>query len=91
MLQKEFTIKDPGGLHLRVAAGVVEITRTHSSQVRLSLGRCEGCHKADGCSILDILTLGAPQGTTVTIRADGPDESEVISDLGDYFENGGGI
>ncbi len=91
MKQKDVMITDPGGLHLRVAAGVVEITRAHSSHVQLSLNRCADCPKADGCSILDLITLGASQGTTVTIRADGPDENEVIAAIGGYFEDGSGI
>jgi len=91
MLRKEVTVKDPAGLHLRVAAGLVEIARAHNSQVQVTRGICENCPKASACSILDLITLGASQGTQLVIRVDGPDEQKTIAAISDYFENGGGI
>lgn len=91
MLAKEVTVKDPGGLHLRVAAGLVEIARSHRSDVELSKEDCADCPKVNACSILDLITLGASQGTSLIIHASGPDEQEVIAEITEYFENGGGI
>jgi phosphotransferase system HPr (HPr) family protein len=54
---------------------------------------CEGCPKADACSVLQLLMLGAAAGTPLEIVAEGSDEKEsaVLKALTDVFEQGGGI
>ena len=92
MLQKDVMVKDPAGLHLRVAAELVAITRSHASQVQLFCSdNCANCPKANACSILDLISLGAAEGTALTVIVDGPDEFEVINEISCYFEKGAGI
>jgi phosphotransferase system HPr (HPr) family protein len=78
------------GLHLRVATEVAKIARQSGTAVHI---QCAGCPKADACSVLQLLTLGAAAGTPLEIVAEGTAEKEcaVIHALADVFENGGGI
>jgi phosphotransferase system HPr (HPr) family protein len=82
------TIRCRNGLHARVAAQIVEVAQEHKSNVQI---RCEGCPRANACSILELLMLGAGQGTQIELVADGVDEKEVLEKLTEVFEDGGGI
>jgi len=42
--------------------------------------------EVDAKSILDILLLEAPQGSVLTLKADGPDEKEAIEALRKLIE-----
>jgi phosphocarrier protein len=85
---KEVKVNIPEGVHLRVAANVVEICREGRSKVSLT---CNDCPQADGCSVLSIMMLGAAKGDSVTITAEGEDAKEVVGKISDYFSDGGGI
>jgi phosphotransferase system HPr (HPr) family protein len=37
--------------------------------------------EVDGKSVLDLMTLAAPEGSTVRVRADGPDAAEAMHAL----------
>ena len=43
----------------------------------------------DGRSILSLLSLAAGSGTSLTIRAEGPDAAEAVEALGRLLESGG--
>jgi phosphotransferase system HPr (HPr) family protein len=45
-----------------------------------------GSQRADGKSILEVLTLAAEAGTHVVIEATGPDADEAIDAIGGLFE-----
>ncbi|NTV53375.1 MAG: HPr family phosphocarrier protein [Candidatus Firestonebacteria bacterium] len=85
---QEVKINNPQGVHLRVAANVVEMCKESQSRVSLS---CKNCRHADACSVLSVLMLGAAQGDSVTITAEGEDAKEIVGKLTDYFNDGGGI
>lgn len=76
------------GLHMRIAAQVVHMVQNHNATVHVL---CNGCRHADGCSIMEILMLGAAHGERLDISAEGPDEELVIKKLSTLFEQGGGI
>lgn len=42
----------------------------------------------DGKSVLSILTLGATQGTQVTVQADGPDAEQAVETLANLLNSG---
>lgn len=88
MKSRIVTLQCEHGLHLRVAAQVVEATRNLDASVLL---RCRDCAKANACSILQLLTLGAEQGMDIEIEADGADEEAALHAVADVFEQGGGI
>jgi phosphocarrier protein HPr len=44
--------------------------------------------RVSATSIIDLLTLGAAQGTQLTLEAEGPDAPQAIEALADLVENG---
>jgi phosphotransferase system HPr (HPr) family protein len=78
------------GLHLRVASEVSKIAQRSGAAVHI---QCAGCPKADACSVIQLLMLGATPGTPLEIVAEGAEENEraVLHALIGVFENGGGI
>ena len=88
MKTRQLTVECEGGLHLRVAAQIVNEVRQRRSTVHL---RCEGCPLANACSVFELLKLGASKGTTLEILADGPDEDAALQALCELFTGGAGI
>jgi phosphotransferase system HPr (HPr) family protein len=88
MRVQNVTVLCEQGLHLRVASRVAKIAQRSGGSVHI---RCEGCPRADACSVLELLTLGAAAGTPLEIVAECPDEESVLRELSQVFEAGGGI
>ena len=80
-------VRDSKGLHLRTSAKVVQCAQKFKSHIVL----CHKCREANGCSILQVLSLGAPFDGDVEIRATGPDEDEAVRRMAEVFNNGAGI
>ena len=76
-IEKELLVKNPQGLHARPAALFVQIVSKYNSVVTIS----KDGERVNGKSIMGILTLGAQQGSTVRIEADGDDANEVVGEL----------
>lgn len=81
MLEKDYTISNRLGLHARPASLFVKTTSRFSSAVKIIKDERE----IDGKSIMGLLMLAAGPGTRLTIKADGPDESQVLEALDDLF------
>lgn len=88
MKTRQLIVQCEGGLHLRVAAQIVRKARQHKSAVHL---HCAGCPRANACSIMELLKLGAAKGTPVEVVADGPDEDAALQALSELFAEGAGI
>jgi len=86
MTSRAVTVLNPLGLHARAAARFVHLATQFSSQVRV--GR--DSKVMDGKSIMGILLLAAARGTTLTISADGSDESAAVDALVQLVESGFG-
>lgn len=71
------TISNPQGLHMRPAYLFAETAAKFESKIELVKEEI----RIDGKSILDILTLGATQGTEVSVEATGADAQEAIDTL----------
>jgi len=80
-------IKDAGGLHLRTAAKIVGFAKKCKSKISL----CYKCKFADSCSVLQLLSLGAPSNSDIAVIVQGQDEKEVVGKIGEIFSDGGGI
>lgn len=74
------------GLHARAAAKFVHVATRFKSQIRVSRDN----RSIDGKSIMGILLLAAPCGASITITANGPDESEAVAVLCKLVESGFG-
>ena len=92
MISKNLTVENPNGLHMRVACRIMEITKSGSSKVSLSCSN-EKCvyKKADGCSVIDMLLLGASAGKKIFLTVKGSDEKEVAERIEEIFAEGAGI
>lgn len=77
----------PHGLHLRMAARLVQKTKDSKSKIMF----CKDCRYADGCSILQLLLLEATKDSQLRIVAIGEDEEKVIQELAHFFTDGAGI
>ena len=88
MKTKELILNSEHGLHLRVAGEIVKLAKSHECRLSIS---CDGCSKANACSILQLLTLGAVKGTKLEVQAEGPDEAIAIKRLSDLLADGAGI
>ena len=72
------------GLHARAAAKIVSISAGFESEIILS-------HKnnsVSGLSLIKLLTLDAPMGSTITITIIGIDANLASSRLMELFKNG---
>ncbi len=65
------------GLHARPAALFVQEANRFAADITVYLGD----DQADAKSILDLLLLGAVQGSRVTVRAEGPDAEAALEAL----------
>lgn len=72
--ERTVTITNPAGLHARPSAGIAQAVGRFQSQVRIR----NGSHVVDARSILELLTLGAGQGTSLVLTAKGPDAEQVL-------------
>lgn len=67
-------VANPHGIHARPSHAIVVAAQDFAAQIVLEFdGR-----QADARSILSIMTLGAPGGATVRVRAHGPDAGRAV-------------
>ena len=83
---RSVTVVNPQGFHARPAHLFVKLAGSFSCQVEI----VKGNEVINGKSILDLLTLGAGNGTTLTLRASGPDCETAIEALAKLIEEGFG-
>ncbi len=73
-LWRELTIVNKKGLHARATAKLVQCTESFTAEMTVT--RCG--ETVGGNSIMGILTLGAGQGSTITVTAKGEDALEAL-------------
>jgi phosphocarrier protein HPr len=83
---KSVTVVNPQGFHARPAHLFVKLASSFQSHVEI----LKGNEVINGKSILDLLTLGAGNGTTLTLRANGPDAAPAVEALARLIEGGFG-
>ena len=81
MIQKEYTLNNPQGLHARPASLLVQAASEGKSEVTL----INKTKEYNAKSILGVLSMGAQKGDVLLIRVDGPDEVEVESKIQALF------
>jgi phosphocarrier protein len=77
MIERRVMIKNKLGLHARAAVKLVNLANRFESAVRIEKDGDE----IDGKSILGILTLAATQGSEITLKVEGKDESSATESL----------
>ena len=86
MTSRSVTVVNQLGMHARAAAKFVHLATRFQAKVRVARDRRE----MDGKSILGILLLAAPRGSTITISADGADERDAVNALVALVQSGFG-
>ncbi len=77
MIEREATIVNQEGLHARPAAKIVRLASTFSSEIEL----LKDDVAVNGKSIMGVMMLAAECGSSIVIRADGPDAEQAIEAL----------
>lgn len=83
VIETRLTIMNKVGLHARPAALFVQ-TAARFKDTKVQVVK-DGATR-DAKSILSVLTLGVGQGTTITVRAEGPQAEAAIAALTDLVD-----
>lgn len=77
LIKKELIVKNKQGLHARPAALFVQVANKFDARIRVRRNKEE----VNGKSIMGILMLGAEQGSSIIIEAEGDDAHTAILEL----------
>jgi phosphocarrier protein len=77
MIERSVEIVNQNGIHARPAAEIVKTAGQFKSQITLAREDLE----VNGKSIMGVMMLAAECGSTVQLRADGPDAQEALDAL----------
>jgi len=80
--ERKVKVTNPLGVHARPAAMLVQTAAKFKSEIWLS----KDGHEVNGKSMLGVMTLAAEMGSTVIVRAEGPDEDKAVEALVRVFE-----
>ena len=84
--ERNVTIKNPLGLHVRPSTRFAETASKFRSDVQV----IKDGQAVNAKSSIDLLTLAAVEGTELTLRAEGDDASQAIDELSALIESGFG-
>ncbi len=76
-LERKVKISNSNGMHARPATKFAEIANKYSSEIHVKTKNKE----VEGKSVIDLLTLGAENGTEIIINAKGVDAAEALDAL----------
>jgi phosphocarrier protein HPr len=83
-IRRTVVIRNKQGLHARPAELFVRL----ASQFQSRIGVFRGQERVDATSIINILTLGAAQGTELVLEAEGEDAAQAVEALARLVEDG---
>ncbi len=86
MISKDFTISNKLGLHARPSAQVTQVASRFTSEIHIA----KGPRRVNAKSIMGVMMLAASCGSVVTIDADGADEADALTALGQLIDSGFG-
>lgn len=76
-MTRTVTITDPSGLHARPVSLLVQIANRSASECLLHFDGKQATMK----SILFVMSLGIPSGSTITLEVNGDDAASVLADM----------
>ena len=82
-ISREVVVVNAAGLHARPADLLAREARKWQSRIAF----VNDAQRADGKSILELLTLAAEAGTRLVVEATGPDAREALDAIGSLFES----
>ena len=84
MYSCEVEVKNSKGLHARPATYFIQEANKYKSSIWVVVGD----KQVNAKSLLGLLALAVVQGTVITIKADGIDETEAVEGLRSLVESG---
>ena len=81
MVTQEILIINRLGLHARAAAQLVRMANEFPCDIRLT----KDGQNSDAKSVMEVLMLGATNGTTLKLSADGDKEGEALESIAGLF------
>ncbi len=82
MTEREVQIVNKNGLHARPAAEIVKVASRFRSEITMVREDLE----VNGKSIMGVMMLAAEYGSTLLVRANGPDADQAVSAIADLVE-----
>jgi phosphotransferase system enzyme I (PtsI) len=82
-MERSIIVQVKEGLHARPATRFVKLAKSFRSDI--DIGR--GGKSASAKSSVKLMLLGVKEGDEVTLRIDGPDETEAMAQLAAYLQN----
>lgn len=87
MTTRTITVSAPNGLHARPTGELVKLAKSLApTKVTLATD----VKSANAASMISVIALGLKKGTTVELRAEGPDsasEENAVKLIGDFIES----
>jgi phosphotransferase system HPr (HPr) family protein len=80
---EKVVVRDPYGLHLRAAVGLILAARKYKSRITLR----KGVETANAQSLLGILSLEASRGTELEVISEGEDAPEALGEIRKFFNS----
>ena len=84
MVSRSVTIQNNVGLHARPATFFIQKANSYKCSIWVEKEDC----RVNAKSLLGVLSLGIVKGTTITLIADGADETEAVSGLIELVNGG---
>ena len=81
---RKVLIQNELGLHARVAASIAKVAQLANSSVWMTKGR----DKVDAASVIDLLTIACPKGSTVTLTIDSEADTKILHRIVEMMERG---
>ncbi|MCG6656471.1 HPr family phosphocarrier protein [Halomonas campisalis] len=82
MASRKLTLTNKRGLHARAATRLVQCCQPFSARVTVT----RGSQIADAANIMSLLMLAAPNGTELTVSAEGEDADAALDAIEALFE-----
>jgi phosphocarrier protein HPr len=86
VIEREATIVNQEGLHARPAAKIVRLASSFHSEIELFKDGVA----VNGKSIMGVMMLAAECGSSIVIRADGPDAEQAVEAITQLVTGGFG-
>ena len=86
MIERPATIVNQDGLHARPAAKIVRVASTFDSEIELF----KDGMAVNAKSIMGVMMLAAECGSSIMIRADGPDAESAVAAISQLVAEGFG-
>ena len=84
MISRDVTIKNNVGLHARPATFFIQKANSYASSISIQ----KDDRRISAKSLLGVLSMGITGGMTITLIADGPDETEAVEGLAALVDTG---